>query len=77
MLSWKVRAGDTVTEGQLLGEIVRIEDAFAPRIPLVSRTAGVVFGMHSHKLAMPGLIVIKVAGETPLPWRTGNLLTSR
>lgn len=37
---------------------------------------GIVFGMRSHKLAVPGDIVIKVSGEKPLAWRTGNLLTN-
>ena len=32
--------------------------------------------MRSHKLAVPGDIVIKVAGDKPLAWRTGNLLTN-
>ena len=77
VLSWKVKAGDIVTQGQLLGEVVNIEDPFAVRTPLYARTGGLIFGLLSHKLAIPGKIVIKVAGDTPLPWRTGNLLTSR
>ena len=72
-----MKAGEYVEEGQLLGEIVSVQDPFAARTPLRTRTSGVVFGLLTHKLAIPGLIVIKVAGETALPWRTGNLLTSR
>jgi predicted deacylase len=66
-----------VQAGQLLGEIINILDPFAPRTPITSSTAGIVFGMRSHCLAIPGVIAIKVAGVNPLPWRTGNLLTSR
>jgi predicted deacylase len=77
VLSWKVKAGEEVVEGQVVGEIVKIEDPFAPRIPIQSRTAGLVFSIEAHKLAIPGQVVIKVAGEGPLPWRKGNLLTSR
>lgn len=56
---------------------VNIEDPDAVRVPIVSRNAGIVFGLRRHKLARPGEICIKVAGDDPLPWRTGNLLTSR
>lgn len=72
-----MKAGDTVTEGQLLGEIVNIEDPFAERTAIRTRTSGVIFGKQSHPLAVPGSIIIKVAGAIPLSWRTGALLTSR
>ena len=77
MITWNVKAGDTVTQGQLLGEVIDIEDPFAQRTAIRTRTGGIVFGMRSHKLSVPGTIMIKVAGEQPLSWRTGNLLTSR
>lgn len=77
VLAWRVKAGDTVEAGQLLGEIVNIVDPDAERIPITSKTSGLVFGMRRHKLAVPGDIVIKVAGKESLTWRKGNLLTSR
>ena len=77
MLAWRVRAGDVVEAGQLLGEVVNIVDPDAPRIPIHSRTSGLVFGMRRHKLSVPGDIIIKVAGKESLTWRKGNLLTSR
>lgn len=40
ILAWKVGPGDFVAEGQLLGEVVNMEDPFAARTPIVSRTAG-------------------------------------
>ena len=76
VLAWKVRPGDMVTKGQLLGEIVNIEDVDAPRLPIVSRTNGIVYGMHAYKLAVPGDICVKVAGQESLDWRQGNLLTA-
>ncbi len=76
-MAWKVRTGDTVTEGQLLGEVVNIEDVDAPRIPLVARNSGLIFGIRPHKLAVPGNIAIKIAGSKALDWRTGNLLTAK
>ncbi len=77
VLAWRVKPGDVVTSGQLLGEIVNIVDPDAPRTPIVSRTDGIVFGMRSHKLSRPGDVVVKVAGHEALEWRIGNLLTSR
>jgi uncharacterized protein len=77
VIAWRVKHGDYVEEDTILGEIVDIEDPDAPRVPITSKTAGLVFGVRSHKLAKPGHIIIKVSGEKPLGWRTGNLLTSR
>ena len=62
--------------GDVLGEIINVEDVFAPRIAIRSRTDGLVFGMRTQRLAVPGDIVIKVAGKETLSWRTGNLLTN-
>ena len=83
-MAWKARVGEHVKAGQLLGEIVPIDhhssdtpETLAPRVPVLSRTDGIVYGVRTHKLAIPGEIMIKVAGAQPLDWRTGNLLTSR
>eukprot|EP01039_Chlorochromonas_danica_P002942 gene2942-3210_t len=76
VLAWKVHPGDQVEAGQLLGEVVIVDDIDAPRVPLRARTAGIVFGMHRHKLSIPGEIVVKVAGKEVLPWRKGHLLTA-
>ena len=76
VLVWQVRAGDTVQAGALLGEVVSVDDVDAPRTPIFARTSGVVFAMWRHKLAIPGVVAIKVAGSAPLPWRKGNLLTA-
>jgi predicted deacylase len=76
VMAWKVRAGDVVQKNQILGEIVDIEDAFAPRTEVISKTSGIIFSMSRHKLVRPGEVIIKVAGVEPLEWRVGNLLTS-
>jgi predicted deacylase len=76
ILAWKVNVGDTVKKGDLLGEVVNIEDVDAPRIPFIARVNGIVFSIHHHKLAVPGEDVIAIAGETPLEWRLeGHLMT--
>ena len=77
VVAWRVKPGQVVADGDLLGEIIDCEDPEAPRVPVRARTSGVVFSMSRHKLVRPGNVIIKVAGVEPLPWRTGNLLTSR
>lgn len=69
--------GDEIEENQLLGEIVNVVDVDAPRVPVISRTAGIMFGVRHQRLVKPGDIMIKVAGKQPLPWRVGNLLTAK
>jgi predicted deacylase len=76
VLAWRVGPGDHVENGQLLGEIVNIDDVDAPRTPIYARTSGIVYGMRGYKLSVPGDIVIKVAGRENLEWRKGNLLTA-
>jgi len=76
VIAWKVPLGAYVQAGQLLAEIVSIEDPDAPRVAVTSRQAGIVFGRRRHALAIPGQTIIKVAGEEELGWRKGNLLTS-
>jgi predicted deacylase len=77
VVAWRVATGAVVNSGDVLGEIVNIEDPDAPRVAVTSNTSGFVFGMRTHKLVRPGQIIIKVAGEAPLSWRTGNLLTAK
>ncbi|CAM9685765.1 unnamed protein product [Ectocarpus fasciculatus] len=76
VIAWNIRAGDHVNTGDVLGEIVDVADLDAPRIAVVSRTCGIVFGMRGHKLVRPGEIIVKVSGEEPLEWRKGYLLTA-
>lgn len=60
VVAWRVRPGDHVNTGDVLGEIVNVADLSASRRSLVSRTCGIVFGMRGHKLVSPGEIVVKV-----------------
>ena len=76
-MAWQVRPGTIVDKGTVLGEIVDIENPDTPRVPVRSRTSGVVFSMARHKLVRTGQVIIKVAGFEQLEWRVGNLLTSR
>ena len=77
VVAWRVRPGDEVSAGDVLGEIIDLEDGTGlGRFPLRARTSGVVFCLKSSKLVRPGQIIAKVAGAEPLSWRKGNLLTS-
>jgi len=70
-----VKIGDIVNEGDVLGEVIDIENPYAPTQELKCRTSGIIFSIFNHKLCKPGTFILKVAGEKPLPWRKGKLLT--
>ena len=74
---WRVQLGESVSCGQLLGEIVNMQDPDAPRVAIASKTAGVVFSRKRHRLVVPGQVIVKIAGEKALEWRSGMLLTAR
>ena len=76
-MTWKVKSGDMVKAGDVLGEITDIEDPDVPRTVVTSRVTGLVFGLRTHAIVRPGQIIIKVSGDSALDWRTGNLLTSK
>mmetsp|Transcript_14197 Transcript_14197/g.14827 ORF Transcript_14197/g.14827 Transcript_14197/m.14827 type:complete len:407 (-) Transcript_14197:52-1272(-) len=76
VVAWRVHPGDEVKEGDILGEIVDIDDLEAPRVPIRTSTSGIVFGRRGHKLVRPGQIIIKVSGIQPLEWRKGYMLTA-
>lgn len=78
LIVWRVEVGQSVRAGELLGEIVDMEDPDKPRVPVAAKTSGVVFGRRRQRLAVPGQVIIKVAGGVALEWRSGGpLLTSR
>lgn len=76
VVTWCSKPGDHVEVGQLLGEIVDLEDVDAPREAVKARTSGVLFSLKRHHLVRPGQVISKISGYSPLPWRlTGDLLT--
>ena len=70
---FKVALGDKVVVGQLICEIVNVEDIDAPRKQLFARVDGIVFAMSSRQLCRPGQSIMKIAGKDVLAWRKGNL----
>lgn len=72
---WKAELGSEVTQGQVVAEIVDVEHPEAGRTQLRSRTTGVLFARCLTHWVQAGQTVAKVAGPSPLQWRTGSLLT--
>lgn len=69
LIVWKVKAGDQVVKDQVVGEIVSIDNVDAPRVPIITHTSGLVYGINNYRLAVPGEIVMTVTGDAPLEWR--------
>ncbi len=72
---WKVRLGDLVTVGQLVAEIINIEDVDAPRIPVFARCDGLILTFNDNQLHRPGQRLAKIVSKKPLDWRKGDLLS--
>jgi predicted deacylase len=74
LIVWKTAVGENVKKDQLIAEIVDIEDVDASRTPVIARIDGFIYGRALNKLAVPGDIIVEIAGEEKLDWRSGNLL---
>jgi hypothetical protein len=62
----QVRAGDVVAE---------IAPPHGESVTVLAETDGLLFARHNQPWAWEGRIIAKIAGETPLPDRVGNLLS--
>ncbi|WP_116133644.1 succinylglutamate desuccinylase/aspartoacylase family protein [Tropicimonas sp. IMCC34043] len=69
---YHARLGDTIRDGDLIATIV---DPLGDSTEVRAHTEGVLFARHDQPFAWPGKVIGKIAGATPLPERTGNLLT--
>jgi hypothetical protein len=76
IVSFTKAPGDDVKAGEVVAEIVDplAERPAHARMPLVSRTNGILFARRWDKTVRPGQVVCKVAGAVPLPGRVGPLL---
>lgn len=70
-----VKLGDFVNAGDVVCEIIDIENPNANKEELKCRTSGVIFSIFKNRLCKPGHFILKVSGDKPLPWRKGKLLT--
>ena len=75
VVTWLVELGDTVQCGQVVGEIVNIEDVDAVRVPIRAKCSGLVLTKTANQLCRPGQRMMKIVGKEPLDYRQGNLLS--
>ncbi|EWY38841.1 succinylglutamate desuccinylase [Skermanella stibiiresistens SB22] len=76
IIAFKRAIGDSVQAGEVVAEIVdpTAEDPLTARVPLVSRTTGVLWSRSQMKMAAAGETVAAVAGSIPLSERSWSLL---
>ncbi len=74
---YRKQLGDTVAAGEVVAELVDPlgEPPGAARMPIRSKTQGLLFARMTERLARPGQKFCKVAGREPLDYRhAGKLL---
>ena len=69
---YHARLGDTVRAGEVVASIV---DPLGGSTEVAATTEGILFARHDQPYAWAGKVIGKIAGATPLPERTGHLLT--
>jgi len=74
---YQKRPGDYVEQGETVATIVNplepgIKDA---RTDMKSRTEGIMYARRNDRFTRPGQTLCRIAGNTPLPDRIGNLLS--
>ncbi len=69
--------GDYIEKGEVVATIVDPlkPDAVTARTELKSCTSGVMYARRGDRFTRPGQTLCRIAGKTPLPHRTGNLLS--
>lgn len=72
LVTYRRRLGDVVRKGDLVATVI---DPLGDETELLAETDGRLFARHSQPYAWPGRVIGKIAGETPLDGRTGNLLS--
>ncbi|MHA6323714.1 succinylglutamate desuccinylase/aspartoacylase family protein [Roseivivax sp. CAU 1753] len=72
IITYHARLGDTMRAGDL---IATISDPLGGDVEILAETDGALFARHEQRYVWPGKVIAKIAGQTPLPGRTGNLLT--
>lgn len=72
LVAYHRRLGDHVRKGDLVATVI---DPLGEETELRAETDGRLFARHSQPYAWPGRVIGKIAGETPLESRTGNLLS--
>lgn len=76
LLAFHKQLGDKVGNGELVAELIDYTKPVSEtkRVPIYSKTEGVLFAKLGTKLVRPGHVICQVAGETPLASRSGSNL---
>ena len=69
---YHARLGDRMRAGDL---VATITDPLGESVEIRAQTDGPLFARQEQNYAWPGKVIGKIAGQVPLPERTGNLLT--
>lgn len=69
VVQWHVSVGQEVIEGELLAEIISVDNVDATPMAIRARCSGLVFARRWHHLVRPGQVVLKIASPEPLAWR--------
>ena len=72
LVAYRRRLGDSVRAGEVVAEII---NPLGETVEVLAETDGLLFARHSQPYAWRGKVIGKIAGATPLPERTGHLLT--
>ncbi|WP_108258873.1 succinylglutamate desuccinylase/aspartoacylase family protein [Mangrovicoccus ximenensis] len=72
IVTYHARLGDTVRTGDVIATVV---NPLGGSVAIEASTDGLLFARHDQPYAWPGKVIGKVAGKTPLPERSGKLLT--
>ena len=77
ILTFYSRPGDVVIKGEVIAEVINPmkNEGKGEKLPIASKTGGVLFARCADRFARPGKIVAKVAGTEPLEGKGTNLLT--
>lgn len=76
LLAFKKQLGERVAKGELVAELIDYTKPVSEtkRVPIYSKTEGVLFAKLGTKLVRPGHVICQVAGEEPLASRRGSNL---
>ncbi|MGB0957388.1 MAG: hypothetical protein ACPGUF_02845, partial [Litorivicinus sp.] len=74
LIEWHVGIGDRVTRGQPVATLRGLDPTQTTRTAITARNDGLVMTTIIRRYVRAGQAICKIAGEQPLPWRSGYLL---
>jgi len=76
LIHWQVQLGDQVSAGQVIARIWPLgqTEGVTYQVEVCARNTGIVMTRASRPYARAGQVLVKIAGEQRLNWRSGFLL---